>query len=330
MHGVAKTEGHDNPRMKPFDITIAGEINLDLILYGLPAEMAVERELLASDFRATLGSSSAILAHNAASLGARVAFTTMVGPDDLGRIALERLQSSGVDISHTIRRSNLSTGVTLLLPHGADRHIFTYPGTISELTTADLDFLTQARHFHLSSLYLQKGLHAGLPDLLHRLKRAGLTISLDTNDDPADKWGSPLKEILPLIDLLLPSESEILRMTACSDLNAAIAVLAAQVPTIIVKRGSNGVSVQSEGRRTDVPPIPITPVDTIGAGDSFDAGFLYAYLMGKDAVTAARAGNITGALSTQAPGGTEAFRNPEQRDTFLRAQGFFDLISSTR
>jgi len=318
--------------MKPFDIAIAGEINLDLILYGLPTQMAVERELLASDFRATLGSSSAIIAHNAATLGARVAFTTLVGSDDLGRVALERLQSSGVDTSHTIHHSTLTTGVTLLLPHGSDRHILTYPGTIAELTVADLDFdfLVQARHFHLSSLYLQKGLHAGLPDMLRRLKRAGLTISLDTNDDPDDRWGAPLWDILPNIDLFLPSESELCRMTGCSDLDAAIAALASHVPTIVVKRGSSGARVHSKGKDTDVAPISVLPVDTIGAGDSFDAGFLYAYLMGKDAITAARAGNITGALSTQAAGGTEAFRNSEQRDAFLRAHGFFELLATTR
>src|SRR5215813_207298 len=75
--------------LKPFDVAIAGEINLDLILYGLPEHMPVERELLASDFRLTLGSSSAIVAHNLASLGSKVTFTTLVGPDELGRVALE-------------------------------------------------------------------------------------------------------------------------------------------------------------------------------------------------------------------------------------------------
>ena len=318
--------------MKPFDIAIAGEINLDLILYGLPTQMDVERELLANDFRVTLGSSSAIVAHNAAILGTRVAFTTVVGSDDLGRIALERLQSSGVDTSHTIHRSTLTTGVTVLLPHGSDRHILTYPGTMAELTVADLDFdfLARARHFHLSSLYLQKGLHAGLPDMLRRLKRAGLTISLDTNDDPDDRWGAPLWDILPNIDIFLPSESELCRMTGCNDLDAATAALIGQVPTIVVKRGSSGARVHSKGKDTDVAPISVLPVDTIGAGDSFDSGFLYAYLMGKDAITATRAGNITGALSTQAAGGTEAFRNSEQRDAFLRAHGFFELLATTR
>jgi len=316
--------------MKTFDITIAGELNLDLILYGLPAEMQTERELLASDFRATLGSSSAIVAHNAAAIGARVAFTTMVGTDDFGRLAVDRLHAAGVDTSHTTQHNTIATGVTILLPHGDERHILTFPGTIAELTVADLnfDFLVQARHFHLSSLYLQRGLQAGLPDLLRRLKQAGLTISLDTNDDPENRWGSPLAEVLPHVDVFLPSEDEICRMTSCANLDDAVHTLAVKIPTIVVKRGRHGARVYEQGSPLDVAPLNVVPVDTIGAGDSFDAGYLRAYLLSKDTITCARAGNITGALSTQASGGTEAFRDKELRDAFLSEHQFFQLLAS--
>lgn len=314
--------------MKPFDVAIAGEINLDLILYGLPQQMPVERELLASGFRLTLGSSSAIVAHNLAALGSRVSFTTMVGADDLGSIALERLSSSGVDTSHIICDPTVATGVTLLLPHGSERHILTYPGAIATLTVEalDVEYLMQARHFHLSSLYLQRGLHDGLPQLFARLRRAGLTISLDTNDDPEDHWGAPLYDLLPHVDVFLPSESEICRIARSTELDRAIATLAPHIPAIVVKRGANGARVYDHGRIADVPAWPVTPVDTIGAGDSFDAGFLRVWLSGCDMVTAARAGNITGALSTQASGGTEAFRDGPLRERFLRETSFFDLF----
>jgi sugar/nucleoside kinase (ribokinase family) len=314
---------------KQFDIAIAGELNLDLILYGLPAEMPMERELLASDFRATLGSSSAIVAHNAAMLGSSVAFTTLIGNDDFGRLALDRLRGAGVDTTHTIIHETTATGVTLLLPHENGRHILTYPGTIAGLTAADLDFdfLTQARHFHLSSLYLQRGLHKGLPELLRRLKETGLTISLDTNDDPEDLWGPPLREILSYVDIFLPNEDEICRMTRRSRLDDAVRALGVEVPAVIVKRGKHGARIYEQARSIDVDPVHVDTVDTIGAGDSFDAGFLHAYLIGKDVVTCARAGNITGALSTQAPGGTEAFRDAELRDRFLSEQNFSDLVA---
>jgi len=316
--------------MKNYDLTIAGELNLDLILYGLPQEMPIERELLASDFRATLGSSSGILAHNFAVLGGRASFSTMIGSDEFGRIALEHLSDAGVDVSHTRRHSTISTGITLLLPHGDRRHMLTFPGTIAELRVADLDFdfLTQSRHFHLSSLYLQRGLHEGLSDLLYRLKHAGLSLSLDTNDDPEDRWGAPLAQVLSLVDIFLPSEDEVCRMTNSTDLDTAIRALPTVPPVIVVKRGSRGARVYAEGKSTDVAPLSVAAVDTIGAGDSFDAGFLRAHLLGKDTITCARVGNITGALSTQGAGGTESFRNEIQRETFLREHGFFDLISA--
>jgi len=313
---------------KNFDIAITGELNLDLILYGLPAEMPTERELLATDFQATLGSSSGIVAHNAATLGARVAFTTLVGNDDFGHLAIERLRAAGVDVSHAGRHKSLSTGVTLVLPHGDRRHMLTYLGTIAELTVADLDFdfLLQARHFHLSSLYLQRRLHSGLTDLLRRLKQSGLTISLDTNDDPEDRWGSPLFEVLPYVDIFLPNEDEICRMTHSSDLESAVRSLSVTPPVVVVKRGSKGARVYESGKSTDIAPLSVIPKDTIGAGDSFDSGFLYAYLSSRDIVTCACAGNIAGALSTQASGGTEAFRDATLRDSFLKRHHWPELF----
>src|SRR5579863_10288337 len=121
--------------MPRFDVTIAGELNLDLILYGLPAEMPAERELLADAMTLTLGASSAIVAHNLACLGSRVGFQSLIGKDQLGQIALERLTQSGVDTSH-VRNSqeNVSTGLTVILQRASGRHILTYPGTIAELT----------------------------------------------------------------------------------------------------------------------------------------------------------------------------------------------------
>ena len=315
---------------KNFDISIAGELNLDLILYGLPTNMPSERVLLASDFQATLGSSSAIVAHNAAALGAREAFTTLIGPDEFGQLALGHLRAAGVDVSRTRRHESIATGITLLLPHGGERHILTFPGTIAELTVADLDFdfLTQSRHFHLSSLYLQRGLHQGLPDLLRRLKGAGLTISLDTNDDPSDSWGAPLLDVLPSVDIFMPSEDEICRMTRSSNLDDAVRALPVKPPAIVVKRGSRGARVYRQGQATDVTPLTVVPKDTIGAGDSFDAGFLYAYLSTPEIVTCARAGNITGALSTQASGGTEAFRDSALRDSFLKKHHWAELFQN--
>ena len=312
-----------------FDLVIAGELNLDLILYGLPAEMPTERELLAADFVVTLGSSSAIVAYNLASMGMRVSFHSVIGDDSFGSLACERLAESGVDVAGVRMRAGGTTGVTVMLPHGAERHILTYPGTIAELRVADLDVerLAQAKHLHLCSLYLQRCLHTGLPDLLRNLKERGMTISLDPNDDPEDQWGSPLREILPWVDIFMPNESELLRIARTDDFDEAVLRVERQVPTLVVKRGGRGALVASGGDRNHAPGLPLeNVVDTIGAGDSFDAGFLRAFLGGIDLQGAARAGNISGALSTQGHGGTEAFRSKAIREAFLQANDPADLL----
>ena len=310
--------------MAKIDISIAGEINLDLILYGLPKDMCVERELLATGFAVTLGSSAAILAHNLAALGMQVGFVTRVGPDELGRIAVDRLRASGVDLSHMVRAEGTPTGVTVLLPHGSERHILTYPGTMHEMRRKDLDFdyLASARHFHLSSLFLHRSLQKDLPQLFRDLKRTGLTISLDTNDDPDGNWGGVLDELLDSIDILLPNEDEACRMTKTETLEEALAILSERVPITAVKRGPRGSWVQHGKERIFAEPIRVGALDTIGAGDSFNAGFLSAYLRGCDLRQAAIAGNIAGALSTLRTGGTEAFADPALRNAFLKQHHF--------
>jgi sugar/nucleoside kinase (ribokinase family) len=304
---------------RPFDIAIVGETNLDLILYGLPETMPVERELLGSDFKLTLGGSSSILAHNLAVLGSRVAFATLVGDDEMGRIALDRLRNSGLHLLQIPQKKGLGTGVTILLPHGNRRHILTSPGAISGITLGDLDvgYLSSARHFHLSSFFLQTGLQHDLPSLFKRLKATGLTISLDTNDDPSGRWSGVLDQLLDSIDLLLPNEDELKKIAKKDTLEDSLDALSDRIPLIVVKCGSRGAVVQHGRRRTRIPPVQVSPVDTIGAGDSFNAGFLHSYLRENDPLLAATIGNMTGALSTLRPGGTEAFRDAQFRETFL-------------
>jgi sugar/nucleoside kinase (ribokinase family) len=304
--------------MSKLDIVIAGEINLDLILYGLPEQMPTERELLATNFAITLGSSSAILAHNLAALGSRVGFITKAGNDSFGTLAMERLQERRVDLSRVAHGAK--SGVTLILPHESQRHILTYPGTISELRfdDLDLDYMGSARHFHMSSLFLQRDLLPRVPELFRRMKAAGLTTSLDTNDDPDDLWDGGLEKILPHVDILLPNQREAMKMARTNDLETAISTLAERVETVVVKMGARGAIAVQKEKRIIAQAFPVTVVDPIGAGDSFDAGFLHQFLRGADLAACLAYGNICGAFSTTASGGTEAFRDDARMHEFLR------------
>ena len=311
--------------MSRLDITIAGEINLDLIFYGLPEKMPTERELLASQFKMTLGSSSAIVAHNLAALGSRVGFITKVGDDALGKMALERLSSGGVDLSRVARAAGAGSGLTVILQHEQRRHILTYLGTISELRFEDLDleYLASARHFHMSSLFLQRALAPRVSELFRQMKSAGLTTSLDTNDDPDDRWEGALDATLPYVDILLPNEREAMKMGRANDLETAVVRLSERVKTIVVKMGSHGAMATQGKQRFTAPAVKVKVVDPVGAGDSFVAGFLHQFVRGADLQTCLVYGNICGALSTTASGGTEAFRDSKAMHEFFGKHGVF-------
>src|SRR6516165_2860376 len=174
-----------------FDVTVVGELNLDLILYGLPEELEPEHELLADRLTLTLGSSSAIFAHNLSVLGSRVGFISRTGDDPLGQNSLQWLAEGGVDVSRVRKVAGpVSTGLTVILQYAGHRNILTYPGTMFEMCFEDLDleYLISARHFHLSSFFLHRSLHSRAIELFATLKKAGLTVSLDVNDDPTDQW----------------------------------------------------------------------------------------------------------------------------------------------
>jgi sugar/nucleoside kinase (ribokinase family) len=310
--------------MPRFDVTIAGELNLDLILYGLPEQLQPERELLADRMMLTLGSSSAIVAHNLSALGSRVGFQSRIGDDPLGQIALERLQQGGVDVSQVrCVPGSTTTGLTVILHHEQWRNILTYSGTIAELSWDDLDlgYLSDSRHFHLSSYYLQRALQPRVKELFQRLKAKGLTISLDTNDDPDDRWEGGLEEVLGYVDVFLPNEREACKVARTEDLEAAVKKLSDMVPLVVVKLGRKGALAQRGTERFLSPSREVVPVDTVGAGDSFDAGFLHEFVRGADLPTCLASGNLAGALSTTRPGGTEAFRDAAHRTRFLAQHG---------
>lgn len=304
------------------DVSVVGELNLDLILYGLPEDLEPEREHLADRLALTLGSSSAIFAHNLATLGSRVGFISRIGEDPLGRISLDRLSAGGVDVSKVRKTPGpTATGLTVILAHSSFRHILTYPGTMFEMNydDLDLDYLASARHFHLSSYFLHRALQPRIPELFRNMKERGLTTSLDTNDDPEDTWKGGLWDTLRHVDVFLPNEREALKITGCDTLRTAVSRLAAVVPLVVVKLGPQGALARRGEEEVTSPCVRVDFVDPVGAGDSFDAGFIHQYVRGADLATCLAWGNRAGAFSTTRPGGTEAFRD---RDHF---RSFFTL-----
>ena len=309
--------------MKRFDISVLGELNSDLILYGLPPALEPEREHLANDFAMTLGSSSAIFAHNISLLGSRVGFTSCIGDDPLGKFCVERLSESGVDVSGVKCLLNKKTGATVILPLGEKRHILTYPGTTFDLQYehVDLDYLRSAAHFHLSSFFLLRALRPALPKLFSQMKQAGLTTSLDTNDDPENLWADDVKTVLKSVDVFLPNEREACKLAGTDDVERALGVLSQIVPIVVIKCGSQGALARRDKDRFYSASLSVQPVDTVGAGDTFNAGFLHKFMRGAGLQDCLDYGNVSAGLSASRTGGTEAFRDRRHRESFLQRLG---------
>ena len=306
-------------REKIFDVLVIGELNVDLLLYGDVTPVFGQVEKLVDDAVMTVGSSSAIFACQAARLGLRVGFVGKVGVDPFGEFMINRLRQAGIDTSAIVEDSTLKTGLTVHLVRGTDRAMLTNVGAIPELRPEDVDgtLLETTRHFHLGCYFLQEGIQPGLAGLFAQARAAGATTSLDPGWDPAENWDSDLRQALRETDIFMPNEQEILRIAGRETVEEAMNEFA-EIPTVVVKRGAAGASGRRHGKTASCEPPPVEPVDTTGAGDSFDAGFLFRLLEGRDLEHALYSGCLCGALSTTGTGGVEAQPDLQQLSKFER------------
>jgi len=286
-----------------YDVVVVGELNADIILQGdvVPAFGQVEK--LIDDLDVCAGSSSAIFAASAARMGLRVRFISKVGDDLLGRYLLGELEKVGLSPEHVIVDPSIKTGATVHLSTGQDRAMLTYLGSIAAIGPADLpaDWLQGARHLHVASPFLLHGLRPAMPGMMREAQAAGLTVSLDTNWDPAEGWY--LGGFFDDLNLFLPNEQELLAITGESDLSSGLRTALSLVPLVVVKRGARGALAASREELVEVPAFAVEVVDTTGAGDTFDGGFVAAGLRDEPLRRCLKVAAACGALATTQPGG---------------------------
>jgi len=298
-----------------FDILVAGEINPDLILTGDVVPEFGQVEKLVDAATLTIGSSSAIFACGAARLGLKVGFIGVCGDDGFGRFMLEEMTKRNVDVSNVIIRSDDQTGLSVILNHPldygsqpsaqGDRAILTHLGLIAELGASDIsdDLLRHSKHLHVASYFLQTKLQPDLPSLFQHARSLGLTTSLDTNYDPSEKWIG-FNELLSVTNIFLPNAKEAMSLSGAENVHEAAGRLGSKVEALAIKLGKDGALGMFGSQRVQVDSIPVNVVDTVGAGDSFDAGFMYGYLHEWSLEKSLRLACVCGALSTQKAGGT--------------------------
>ncbi|HEX3589293.1 MAG TPA: carbohydrate kinase family protein [Pseudonocardiaceae bacterium] len=262
-------------------VLVVGDANPDLVLRGDVVPRFGQAEQLLDDVALLVGGSAAIAAHGFARLDRPVALLAAVGDDAFADPLLAQLASAGVRLDHVVRRAGQRTGLTVVLSTADDRAILTHLGTIPTLTADEVHDavgLLEPAHMHVASFFLQPSLALALPELLGGFHG---TVSLDTNDDPAGRWQGVV-EVLPHVDVLLPNRREALALTGAPDLETAARKLAAHGPLVVVKDGGAGaLACSPDGTLTSVGgTAQREPVDTTGAGDTFDAAFLDGWLDG--------------------------------------------------
>jgi sugar/nucleoside kinase (ribokinase family) len=290
------------------DLLVIGDVNADLVLRGQdPMPQFGQVEKLVDSGVLTIGGSSGITACAAARLGLRTACLGILGDDPLGAVLRSGLAARGVDASRCLVDPTRATGITVILTvaGSGDRAMLTATGTLDSLTAVqvDRDLLRRSRHLHCGAYFLQPGLQEGLAALFDEARAAGVTCSLDTNWDPSGRWDGGLAACLERCDFFFPNEAEALHITGAADVDAAATRLAASVPVVAIKRGAAGAMVRS-GKRTLCAGAPrVEIVDTTGAGDAFDAGYIYGFLHDWPVERCLAFAVACGSLSTRAAGG---------------------------
>jgi len=298
------------------DVLAIGELNVDLILNGIDGLPEIGKEKLAKNMALTLGSSTAIFAANVSSLGLKVGFLGKIGKDSFGKLVLDSLKEKEIDVSMVIEDENCATGATVVLNYDEDRANVTHLGAMEFLSIKDIsdEQLAQAKHIHFSSLFLQPGIRDDISTLFARAKQLGVTTSLDTQWDPDEKWDFDYRSILPNVDVFLPNEIELLNLSGTSCIEDAFKKLNPFARNIVVKCGSKGAVLHEKDcpARKFSSYLNTSVVDAIGAGDSFNAGFVYSFVKGENIVDCVDLGLLTGALNTTSAGGTGAFATKEK------------------
>ena len=301
-------------------IAIIGELNLDLIVTGAERMPEPGEELIVDDMLLTLGSSCAITACQLAALGDDVLFISKVGGDEFGRRALDFLRQKGVSTEAVAVDSSMKTGLTISTAIGSERAQMTVMGCIQAMRLADVDFerLRGRQHLHISSFYLQRNLRPDIGRIFQQAKEMGLTTSLDTGWPHEGESIRDADAVWPHLDVFLPNDLEAMRLTGEKEPARALKALARKVPTVVMKTGPRGAEVRQGDKHVKRAGFEIDVIDTTGAGDSFNGGFLHGRLAGMDLTDCLDLGNACGALSIRAPGGTTSQATMAEATEFIQ------------
>ncbi len=304
---------------KKYDVVVVGELNVDLILQDIASFPEIGKEKIAKDMLLTMGSASAIFASNIAKLGNKTGFIGKLGADDYGRLVTDKLKESGVDTSGVFVDKNSKTGITVSMTFPHNYAMVTYMGAMEDFSIKDIDFdlLRQSKHVHFASYYLQPGIRPDCAKLFEKCRELNITTSFDPSWDPDEEWNDDIYNVLKSTDIFLPNTQEALNISGCSTIEDALSKLSKYSRIIVIKLGKDGAVTKHNDEIIRTKTFDLEPLDTTGAGDSFNAGFISSWLIDRDIKKALTNGNACGAIATTKLGGSTASPDAKELDDFL-------------
>lgn len=301
-----------------YDVIVVGSYSVDLIFSGMREFPQLGKDVISTGFQMTPGEAyiSAVSLHR---LGVKVGWAADFGNDEFSLSALQSAREEGIDESLFVFHDRPYRRISAAASYPEDRAFLTYydpepqiPAAIPALTKAS------ARILFIPGLYSGPFLNIG--KRLISVKK--MKIVMDGNSSEGNIYDysrdcKAIRKAINSVDVFLPNASEARRMTGEMDLRTALGKLGELCPLVVIKDGSNGSLALSEGKLTQIPAIKVDPVDTTGAGDNFNAGFLCAWLDGKPIDLCLKWGNVVGGLSTTAVGGTSRKISFEEVDRYV-------------
>lgn len=290
-----------------YDVLVIGDINPDLMMIDYNRLPNPGEETHASGAEIALGGGCGICASGLAKLGVKVAAYGFVGDDFFGRMMVEKLTESGVDVGYVETVKEVGTGVSVALTTRNDRAFVTYEGTNGFLDVERIpdEIILSAGHVHVLCYAPDK--HKKYLDLFKRIKRLGCTASFDLGYDDTGEWHGRIFEIVRVVDVFLPNDKEAVKYTKKETAEEALKYLASIGNTVVVKKGKDGAIGYRDGGFAEADSIAAKCIDTTGAGDSFNAGFLYGWLNGYELGDCLKMGNAAGGKSVECYGGSAGF-----------------------
>lgn len=282
-------------------VLVAGAYSVDLVFRGLDRPVVFGREVFADEFSLVAGGAFT-LAMGMRRLGHDVVWATDFGNDIFSQQVLSFARAERLDVSGFRHHLNPARSITAALSHAGDRAMITYQDPIVPQPLTEL--LRTYRPAVTMLPYLQYG-----PDVLAALQVAeqvGTKVFMDCQDFPGTVAMPEVRKALAQVDIFAPNTDEALRVTGTATVDDALQMLARLVGTVVIKRGRDGAVAAEGGKRYDIAAVPVQAVDTTGAGDCFNVGFLHARLAGRNLPDCLAAGVACGAAATTGPGSSAA------------------------